>query len=965
MEEQRRCSIAATQIQRVWRGVMAREWLRTVVKAVLTLQKVVLVFLVKQRERYRILAEEQEKLRVEREKRETIACKIIQARARIFLRRLAIRRAIPARQRRYFMAARTIQRGYRDYLRRCEVMRATIAEANRREDEIRQFRRKTAVRCIQRAFSHYRAQKIEDEARALLQRRNNAAVRIQSLVRGLLTRAWFSYYRAYCRDQFQRSAISQRRLTVIQAACRALLAARYCRSRCLQLLHESYQRRLNNEATRIQCLWRRRVAVIKFERLQAEKARMDRRARVIQRWYRMCLIRREYIAIRNAHRQERAARKIQTWVRICWEEKKAREFAQYHAELLRKQRLERLRAESILVLQAFSKAQLSKLMVASMQRTYLIHDTVAKTWQRVAQGYIARKKMAREKELHATFIRNEMELAIRTAAARILQRAWRFAFAKMKVERRRREILAATLISRFYLARKQLSKLRSEKKLQRQQDAVRVIQHAYRGMRKSRVMKDMVVYYRAQYNKKIIRLRSDEAASMIQAVWRGHVTRRVMVGIYAEQKRQADAATRIQRAWRCHRFGLSLKREIRMRCRRRERLNKAAIQIQCFWRKMMASERAAVLREKQATRLEKIIKIQRWWQYILADRIASKLCLQEDQAAPSVPPCHLLTSLCLQKHYADSELMEGNREKEVEDSEVYIHDESKMSSTVLVSPSNDSPQDYCPSSSRPPCPGAVVDVINAVFSIQKALRGVLSNEETQRRILNQAHDEQQKELQQLVFTAPDVVAEKPQERSECDESHQEWSCLTLDPSVVVRGLFSQRALHSRSGGRGSPEPFDRMPLHLHQTAAIIQRAYRAHRRTRGKWARQVLGSAASTVQRHWRAHRQRVLAKEAARLEAVARLLQSHIRAWLVRRAWEQQHARLWEERRERIIVEDALDMAATTIQSAWRSTLACRRVKALRARRELEKSKCTCDEAVRMIQRAFRVHLGRLKAKK
>ncbi|CCW62964.1 unnamed protein product [Phytomonas sp. EM1] len=959
MEELQRFSMAAVQIQRVWRGVMARVWLRTVVKAVVTLQKVVRIFLVKQRERYRILAEEQAVLRAEREKRETIACIVIQARARIFLRRLGIRRTILAERRRHFMAARVIQRGYRDYLRRREAMRAAIAEANRREDEIRQFRRKTAVRCIWRAFSHYRAQKDEEEARALLQHRQNATVRIQALFRGVLTRAWFHYYRAYCRDQFQRSAISQRRLTIIQAACRALLAGRHCRSRCLQLMYEAHQRRLNNEATRIQCLWRRRVAITKFERLQAEKNRLDRRATVIQRWYRMCLIRREYIAIRDAHRQERAARKIQAWLRACWEERKAREFAEYHAELLRKQRLERLRAESIIVLQSCCKARLSEWLVASMRRTYFKHEHIARTWQRVAEGYIARKKMAREKELHAALLRKETELAIQTAAARILQRAWRYALANMKVEQRRREVRAVSLIARIYrinVSRKQLLKLRNEKEFQRQQHAARIIQQAYRGMRKCRTMEDMVTYYRDQHRKKILRMRLHEAATTIQAMWRGHVTRRVMKGVYAEKQRQADAATRLQRAWRRRRFRLSLRREIRLRSRRRQRLNESAIRIQCFWRKMMAAERAAVLRAKQAMRLDKVVKIQRWWRCVLADRVAGYPSMQEDEA-PAVSPRHLPPPLWLPTLPLDTDFTEENIEKELQDPDLCTRDESETSSAVSEPQSDDTPQHYGSSSNRAPCPGAVADVLNAVLSIQRVLRGVLSEREVRRRLLAQASAEGQP---QPMPTAPDAVPEQHRDEEGSDE---EWSGSASDPSAVVRGLFSQRAVCPLRGG-GAPGTFAWEPLHLHEAATTIQRAYRAHCRAKGSRTRQVLHGAATMIQRLWRVHHRRVLAREASRREAAARLLQSHIRAWLVRRAWEHQHERLWDERREQILLEDALDMAATTIQSAWRSTLARRRVRDLRAQRDLEKSRRSYEEAAEMIQRAFRAHRRRFRAK-
>ncbi|TPP53333.1 IQ calmodulin-binding motif family protein [Leishmania donovani] len=418
-----------------------------------------------------------------------------------------------------------------------------------------------------------------DEHRAR-QRRVRATVHIQAVVRGYLTRAWYAYYRVYRRDQEVRSAAMQSKLVMIQSACRAICSAYYGQQRALHAFFAMREARQHRAATRLQSLWRCYVAKIRRARLQAEHDCLVRHAVRIQRWYRMRVLRRAFLVYKAEQQRIRAASRVQRWLRECWQAVKAREFAAYHAELLRQQQQKRLQARAIGVLQACCTACLSDRLVASVRRMYQRHDTVVRVWQRVGRGFAARREMALERRVAYWVAVKERETARRMALCVCCRQAWRCAAAKDKVQRMRREVAAADVITRAY-------------RVYRARDAAaRRIQRAFADFLHLQRAKETEAYYRGEHRKKMHRLRRQEAAIMIQSVWRGHVT--------ARRWSETRGVASLFRCCGAHPARVAL--------------------ATCFWRKIMAGRRAAHQRVVTQQRLVAAVHVQMWWRVQLAQR---------------------------------------------------------------------------------------------------------------------------------------------------------------------------------------------------------------------------------------------------------------------------------------------------------------------------------------------------------
>ncbi|KPI83900.1 hypothetical protein ABL78_7060 [Leptomonas seymouri] len=953
--EVERCRSAAVQIQRVWRGVLARTWVMTLIRASVCLQRAVRHFLMKARAEHARVAAEQVRIRAEESARQEAACRILQVRVRQFLRRLQIRREYRANQARLFYAARRIQRGYRAFCAQRAAKLAELAVAHRREDEQRLFREKVATRRIMHAYLHYKAKRAELEANQVQQRRIRSVVRIQAVVRGYLTRAWYAYYRVYRREQEVRSAAMQAKLTVIQSACRAICSAYYGQRRALQALLHMREAQRHSAATKIQCMWRCHVAVIHRERLQAEHDRDVRRATRIQRWYRMRAQRRTFLAWRAEQQRMRAAVRLQRWVRGCWQAAKAREFAAYHAELLRQQQLKRLQARAITAMQACAQACLSSRLVASVRNTFERNDAMARRWQRVGRGFEARREMALERYAAHQVALKEKEMARCTAAVQVLQRAWRCAAAKDKVETMRRELAAANVIAhayRVYCARVQLAELREARQLQRENAAARRIQQAARGFLYGRRARAMDVYYREEHKKKMLRLRRIEAAVMIQAQWRGYVTRKAMQEERSIMQALSAAATVIQRAWKSSLARQQLHRLLAERIIERNHGSRAALTLQCFWRKMLAAHRVAKLRLEMRRRLAAVNVLQSWWRMQMAQREFARLRRQRREEA------------ALEVYYAiqwEKHATLINAFLRQHDSQVVVLNQLRQKLVSQLTEENRR---------------RFLSRHGAATKIQALFRGHYERYYV-RGLLAQAREEQRRaaELfarQQRAATMIQCAYRSAQARRKLAElknaefdrvqaSHADY-LESVDTSEVVRELFWLYSTYQQREAalRRKEEAAER-----HDAAARIQRLYRRHR------ARHVVAAAldrhqqeraARLLQDYWRHHRDVRRIKEHQRRQAAATLLQSHIRGWIVRRSWPIYRSTIEAERQERVLVQDVLDHAAIVLQCFWRRVEAQRTTARRRLLRQMEHDARAQQEAATVIQEAFRSYRWRKK---
>lgn len=953
--EVERCRRAAVQIQRVWRGVLARTWVATLIRAAVCLQQAVRRFLVKARIEHARVAAEQARLRAEESARQEAACRTLQGRVRQFLRRLQIRREFRAREARLFYAARTIQRGYRAFCAQRAAQLAAQAEAHRREDAQRCFREKVAARRIQHAYQHYKTKRAELDAYQVRQRRIRSVVRIQAVVRGYLTRAWYAYYRVYRREQEVRSAAMQARLVVIQSACRAICSAYYGQQRALQTLLHLRESQRQRAATTIQCMWRCHVAKIRRERLQAEHDRDVRHATRIQRWYRMRTQRRAFLLWRAEQQRARAAARLQRWVRACWQAAKAREFAAYHAETLRQQQLQRLQARSIVLMQACANAWLSGRLVASVRDTFDRNDGIARRWQRVGRGFAARRDMALERRAAHEVALKEKVLARRTAAARVVQRAWRSAAAKEKVASMRREAAAASVVARayrVYRARVLLSELRARREQQRQDTAARRIQQAVRGFLYGQRAREMDAYYRAEHHKTMRRLRRAEAAVMIQAQWRGYVTRRAVHEEHAEWLRLSTAASRIQRAWAARLARRQLRQTLAERIVERAQDGRAALKLQCFWRKTLAARRVAELRVTTRQRTAAVLALQSWWRTQLARReFARRQQRRREEAA-------------LEVYYA--------MQWESHATLINAFVRQRASQVVVLSQLRQQLINLLTEEGR----RRFLSRHEAATKIQALFRGHYERYYV-RGLRAQLRDEQRRAAELLArqqraavmiqcayrsAQARQALAELRQaEFDRVQASHADY-LESADPSEVVRELFW---LNSTYQQREAALRRKKEAERRRDAAARIQRLYRRHR------ARRVVAAAfqshqqeraARLLQDYWRHHRDVRRVKENLRRQAAATRLQSHIRGWMVRRSWPLYRASIEAERQERVLVQDVLDHAAIVLQCFWRRIQAQRTAARLRGQRLAANVARAQLEAANVIQETFRNYQRRRK---
>ncbi|KAG5506130.1 hypothetical protein GH5_05813 [Leishmania sp. Ghana 2012 LV757] len=951
--EVERCRRAAVQIQRMWRGVLARTWVSTLMVASVRLQRVVRRFLVRVRVQRAREAEERARQQAEELTRREAACRVLQARARQFFRRLQIRREYRANQARHYYAARTIQRGYRAFCERRAALLAARAEAHRREDEQRRFRRKTAARRIQSAYLEYRVKQAELDEIQARRRRIQAAVHIQAAVRGYLTRAWYAYYRVYRREQEVRSAAMQGKLVMIQSACRVICSAYYGQQRALNAFLAMLEARRHRAATQLQSLWRCHVAKIHRARLQAEHDRLVRQVTRIQRWYRMRVVRRAFLVYRLEQQRIRAALRVQRWLRQCWQAAKAREFAAYHAELLRQQQKQRLQARAIVVLQACCTACLSDRLVASVRRVYQRHVIVARVWQRVGRGLAARREMALERRVVYCIAVKEREKARRTAAACVLQRAWRCAAAKDKVEHMRREMVAADVITRayrVYRARAQLAELRSARQLRLEDAVARRIQRAWSDFLHRQRAKEMDAYYRGEHLKKMRRMRRQEAAVMIQSLWRGYVTRKAMEEEREEWKALSATAVHIQRAWRLWRSRRQLHRELSQRIKERARDAEAALVLQCFWRKMMAARRAAQLCVVTQQRLVAAVQIQMWWRMQLAEReLARRRIIRREEAA-------------LEVYYAmlwETQVSSVNSFVRARQAQVLVRDRLR---------------DYLVGQLAEAARHRFVHRHAAATAIQAVYRGhyermyvrglVAEAREEARRAAELAAKQKRAAMaiqcayrcsrarQQLAYL-------KKAELERVLASHQELA-EKADPAEVVRELFwLNTSYQQREDGNARLRKAERKRA----AAVSIQRAYHCYK------SRQQVSTAAELHYREraarllqdcWRHYRDTHCVKNHQRRQAAATRLQCHIRGWLVRRSWPLWRAAAEAERQEHVLVQDTLDHASTVIQCFWRRVQAQRMAARLRQAHQERQCMRAQQEAATVIQETFREHQRR-----
>lgn len=952
-DELRRCHRAAVAIQRIWRGSLARTLLTRMVIASKKIQKTFRIYLVKLqaiRLAEKVMEERRQSARLKKEMENAI---IIQNRVRQFLRRLEIRRCYLARKMRHRNAACRIQRGFRAFLRWREEHLAALIEAQRAEEERIYEMEVRAARRIQVAYRCYLKRKMEFLFEQEQERRKHAAEVIQARMRGVLARAWFRYYKAYHYEQELKSATNQKRIVVMQTATRALLSSRLRRRMEMDLLYQLQQQILNKYATKIQCQWRNRLARIKLDRLRAEKAVLERRVTRVKRWYQTRVLRRSFLQVRENRRQNDAATCIAQWYRMCKVREKERETARYHAIKAREARLARLQADSVVLLQASWRAHNSFVYVRSVRSSFLRLTLCAEFFQRIARGFQGRMELFAYKCFLIRQAQERVEAQRRARAACVVQRAWRCAFAKDRVVHMRRCHVAATMISKHYrarLCRMELQRLREAKRFEEETAAAMRIQKAARHFLRRLDLLRHENRKRKRKERMFILMRRDEAATTLQAIWRGRVTRRVL----EEERRELAALEvhirKVQRAWRTHKFRCGINATVLKHTDLRKRRSTAALKIQCFWRKMVAAEKVAVLRQLHRRRVKNARIIQRWWRCMLAkmELEARRLKRQEEVAyqlyymerwdeAVSLINAFLQTMLSQQHRLVvkRKRLLEQLTDKE---RERYLRRHA------------------------------------AIIKIQRFYRGHYERmyargvrrkkmEEEQRKREQEALEQRSALAIQCayrVFRACCEVTARRRAKREKQLAEELEHYTTMDPQDVVRNLFWMHESHmKRDHIRGRLN----VKARSDKAAVVIQRVVRrwlaelrmARRREKSKALR-----AVAIIKSYWKKYLECRRANLLEIQRRAATIIQAQFRGYIHRCEWEERRQASEKEKRQQVLGENKFDATATVLQSSWRRITAQRLVNRMREERMEEKNFHVTNEAARTIQQVYRCYRER-----
>lgn len=943
-----RCNRAATLIQRIWRGCLTRTLLRSMIVAAKKIQRVFRVFLRKLIATRQAEEERLARLRAEQEKRELEAALVLQKRARQFLRRLEIWRAYLARKMQRHYAARRIQRAFRAFVKWRKEYIAALMEAQRLEDERQRQIEVNAARCIQWARRRYLKRREERAALERQKRRDRAAATIQALLRGVLARAWFRYYRTYRREQELKSAANQKKITTIQSCARVLLAARMRRDREIDLTRRFSEFQLKRAATKIQCKWRCRVAWIKFERLRAEREMQHRSAARIQRWYAKCVMRHKFLELCESNRRTKMAKKIQCWFRECKQRIKEKEIARYYADLAYKQRLAHIQSQAIVFLQAWWRSVISYLVVRSMRNSFLRLTLYAEELQRFGRGYAGRRATFREKCKVIRDARMRVEHDRRTVAACVIQRAWRCAMAKDIVERLRRRVAASVSISknyRGYLCRKELRRLREAKKLEKDTAAALVIQRAVRQFLKRLELVRLDMYHREKQRKRLILLRREEAATSIQAAWRGRATRMALERERKELSKLSKEAVIIQRAWRAFKFRSKINQTVAQHSTVRVCRNSAALVLQCFWRRMKAAEKVASMREYAQLCREKAIIIQCWWRRVLA-----KLELEYRKALRR-------EEMLLQLHYMcewDAKVTLVNAFLRVRLSQHLLLARKRKQ---LLFSLNDRERER------------FLSRYTAATKIQAVYRGHyervyasgLRRQKEEEELRKQKREALEKSAAVIIQCAYrswratcEARARRAAKRAKALEEELQ-QCTTADPHDVVRQLFW---VYEFSTKRNLVEKRLEYMSKRIKAASMIQCAVRqwiARRRVKKLRCDLLHTRAARIIQSYWKKYCTCKMQKELDRKQRAAIVIQARFRGNSVRREWKKWREQLAFEKRHQVLKEDIYDCAATVLQSCWRGITAKRLTDRMRKQRREKKEWDLLGEAASTIQRAYR----------
>mmetsp|Transcript_24608 Transcript_24608/g.44642 ORF Transcript_24608/g.44642 Transcript_24608/m.44642 type:complete len:1472 (-) Transcript_24608:1462-5877(-) len=942
-DELRKFRAAAKKIQKIARGFLARRRVERWDYAAVKIQAVVRSWL--SRKHYR----EAEIARIEAERLAALnkAMTQVQMWARSFYAVWWRNRHVEALHLRRRVAARTIQRHFRawSHQQKAEAEQRALQAAQQQKDQ-RRVLNQCAIQ-IQRVFRGRLARKSMEEQYRDWRRRAHAAVEIQRVVRGNLARQHITELKAavLMYREFMTAAVS------IQSWWRGQ-AVRMNAYTHKELFRVNVKNRRQQDAAKtIQRSWKCYLARTSYAFLKEEKARREASATRIQCFWRrtMALICSE--EKRQERRENSAAAQIQNLWRTTKREQELKETEAYYRELRRKEQEELQRTAAAVKIQSAYRGYVARKATRPMFQHRKYQHKCAQDIQRVWKGYhYGRKELAKLKRIAKKVDEKEQQLKQKRQAARRLQRQWRQCYAKIR-ESRRLATLAGVLQTqqhmRYWGSAVHVENMRRRHVFRLLTRAATTIQLYYRYYIRCRNARQTAEYYEQLRREQLLQARRNEAATDIQRVWRGFAARTRFLAIVARRNRVAArlqrwvrnnnfrvmicerlearftltrvhlrAAMNIQRVYRGYRGRLYFKEEWMLREMHRD----AALVIQLHWRGKLA--RDEYKRRSRFRKSQKELEQER--------QREQERCITHVQAQCRAQ----LSSLFVvrMRHFVEETRLERHNRAKAE-----FRD--RMATKIQAAYRGYTDRFYARGLRRERNEQRKLEAhvrmvhTTAVLKLQCFWRRTVS-----RRVVE--HLQQKKK-------------QREDEWAKVQEQEQ-------DPQDLIRNLFwtfEVATVQEVKQEKGLAQ------AKRDQAATKIEscwRGYAGRKSVQQLLHNRVANRAAIVIQGHWRAYQPKIQAHKDASASWMATLIQCAWRSHKARKCVDARRLAIRQARATTLHTEVSRDNAAVACQCFWRRMLAVRYVRFLWLIKQRKVEAKKRHRAVTDMQRIYRGHAAR-----
>ena len=956
-DEIRRYRTAARNIQRVWRGVMARNMIARWEYSVIKVQSVVRshqcrVFQKKRRDQ---IAQSQAEAR--RFATLNKAALIIQRRARFMFAQKSLNRIKRAKELRRWYSARVIQRGWGVYRRAIERELVRKEEQLRMSELIRQRQLNATARKIQRWWRTSQQRMAIQNARAEMDNQSVAALAIQRLYRGGATR------NAMRRIQLLNSATGREKrmdkaIPVIQRGIRCFLARRRAlQARELKIYH-THNHELQKAARAVQRAFRCHRSKKMVTGLKCMKMSMDKHASVIQRQYRGHRARRETLQLREQKRLTPAVLILQTAWRSFVERKKEAETAAYHMELKQQSRDAEMRTRAAMRLQAFIRGGIGRKTANERKerQKHLIASVC--TMQRAIRCFFACEMLTRLRKLRMIVEEQENLHCDQRKAAILLQRNMRGKLSRLLLSRMAADNRNALVVQGFFMrckAKQVLTDLKADRDLSIKIRCIIKIQRRVRRWLSTCEMKRLEAYYNGKRREKLLESRRAESVLTIQCAWRASKARTCATRLRLDHARKTKPAITIQRCWRARTFRREIEAEVEARVIAGLRKNDAALKIQAFWRMVCAQEYTQMLREDREIETDAVMHMQCWWRQMRAMQVVRErralkeaTVLKARHEAEMFEHCLSLTQAaarCVIAQLHRNRLIVAHVEKEIESQKTY----------------------------------AISIQYGAAVSIQAVYRGYsdrlyakgLRREKREReeRIARELRERSEAALVvqlfiRRCFAQQRVSTLRKEKATRVSKEIDEYE-ICEQPSELIRQLFwEMEAARGVAIVRESASKKKRREVAARCIQCMIRKT-KAMRKTRLLREQRRRGCAVLVIQRAWESKKHSLDEIKTAERTTAATKIQSLQRGRMGRAAAARNRAQHEADVAKCLELEIAMDSAVVLIQSFWRLVIARRLARGIAQDMHKKEVVARSHEGATFIQKVYRGYRGRLVSRK